>query len=355
MIKNKLEDQWPMIQRAVESIPLSLPRLYRPWCLLRRLVYRFIPYQPGIYIFAYHTIVNPAKVADWELAYNKGSISLDIFERQIAYLSRKMVPISLTRAFELMASGSLDRPYFVVTFDDGYSDVLKNAAPVLARFGIKPCVFVNGRGAQGHVYYRVLAALLIKSGYNRVLQDELVSRDGRTAWSSDPQELFHQTKDFYIAGVMEDAVETAYLKCFGDPAELGVHLKPEEVRELYNAGWEMGNHTFDHRLLSRLSAQQIAETITRNEIYWRNENVPLINALAIPNGTVKDVNENLYGWLQEHGMVHILFGNGGVNFRYDRTQWLRLFAGSGDELSLHENICAEVNRMNKVWKQFEDK
>jgi len=279
-----------------------------------------------------------------------GGVSLENFKRQIAYLREKMAPISLTGAFELMARGSLDRAYFVVTFDDGYSDVLRNTGPVIERFGIKPCMFVNGRFAQRHVYYRVLAALLTRKGHAQELRDELASKAAGAAWSTDPQELFNQTKNFYIAGVMENAVEAVYRKCLGEPAELGVHLNPDEVRQLQGAGWEIGNHTFDHRLLSRLGAQGIAETISRNEAFWRSENIPLVNALAIPNGAVRDVNEYLNGWLQEHKHVHALFCDGGVNFKYNRTQWLRFFGGDGDELSLHEVICAEIKRMNRASK-----
>jgi peptidoglycan/xylan/chitin deacetylase (PgdA/CDA1 family) len=353
-MKNKPENQWPRIQRGVESVSLRLPSRFRPLRLLRRLMYRFIPYQPGIYIFTYHKIVDPAKAAEWEIAYGIGGVSLGNFERQIAYLCQKMAPVSLTKAFELMACENLDRPYFVITFDDGFSDVLKNATPVVTRFGIKPCMFVNGRFARGHVYYRVLAALLTKKGHAQELRDELISRDGSTAWSTDPQKLFSQTKNCYIAGIMEDAVAAVYLGCLGEPAELGVHLKPEEIRQLQDAGWEIGNHTFDHRLLSQIGAQQIAETISSNEAFWRDENVRLIRALAIPNGAVKDVNEHLNEWLREHEQVHALFCNGGVNRKYDRTQWLRFFGGDGDELSLHEIICAEADRMNRVWRQIED-
>ena len=347
------EDRWPHIQRGIESIPLAMPSRFRPLRLLRRLRLGGVAYRPGVYIFTYHTIVDPERAEKWEIAYDKGWVSRGNFEKQVAFLCRKMIPVSLTKAFELMAHGKLDRPYFVLTFDDGYRDVLKNASQVVARFGIKPCMFVNGRGAQGHVYYRILTALLTKSGHTGALRNELMSRDASTAWSLDPLELFNQTKNCYKPGIMEDSVEAAYARCLGEPTALGVHLKPDEIRRLQVEGWEIGNHTFDHRLLSRLDAQQIADTIHKNEVFWRNENVPLIDALAIPNGAVRDVNEHLNSWLQEHKSAHALFCNGGVNFKYDRTQCLRLFGGNGNELSMHEIICAEVDRMKRVWKQIE--
>jgi len=354
-VDNEFADNWPRIQRGIELISLSMPYQFLPLRLIRRLTHGLVAYQPGVYIFTYHTIIDPENAEKWEIAYDKGWVSRTNFEKQVAYLCRKMIPISLSKAFKLLASGTLDQPYFVLTFDDGYSDVLKNAAPIVARFGVKPCMFVNGRMAQGHAYYRILSALLTKSGHTVALQNQLKSRDCGTPWSSEPLELFNQTKNFYRPGIIEDSVEAAYTKCLGEPAELGVHLNPEEVRQLQADGWEFGNHTFDHRLLSRLDAQQIAETMYKNEIFWREENVPLINALAIPNGALKDVNEHLHPWLQEHKSMHALFCNGGVNFKYDRTQCLRFFGGNGDELLLHEIICAEIERTNRLWKKLEVK
>ena len=331
-----------------------MPSRCRPLRFIRRCTQRRVAYQPGVYILAYHAIVDPAHAEQWEIAYDGGAVSLSHFEQQVAHLCREMVPVTLTKAFELMACGGLDQPYFAMTFDDGFSNVLKNAAPVVARCGVQPCMFVNGRMAQGHhVYYRVLAALLTRSGHAAELRNELMAQDNRTAWQCDPHKLFNQTKDCYTPGLMEDAVEGAYVRCFGEPAALGVHLNPGQIRRLQSEGWEIGNHTFDHQLLSRLNEQQIDETIARNEAFLHAERIPLVEALAIPNGAVRDVNAHVNAWLQKHRSVHALFCNGGFNVKYDRTQCLRLFGGNGDERSLQDKIRAEVHRVNRYWKQVE--
>jgi len=149
-------------------------------------------FPPGIYIFAFHTVVDETNAVEWERMYRKGSISRKHFEEHIEFLMRHMSPLPLSETQDVIRDGQLDRPFFVVTFDDGYKDIIKNAAPVLKKHGIRPTVFVNGSFADGRVYYRVLAAILVASGYAGDLAKELKKRIPLYPWSDDPEELFNQ-------------------------------------------------------------------------------------------------------------------------------------------------------------------
>jgi len=83
---------------------------------------------PGIRFVCYHDV----------LANETGSL-----EAQLLLMKKQGEFIGLDRAIELMASGApLDRPFFVVTFDDGLESTYRHAWPVFERLGIPFSVFI---------------------------------------------------------------------------------------------------------------------------------------------------------------------------------------------------------------------
>ena len=79
----------------------------------------------------------------------------DLFERQMAFLARRRVVVTLDDAIR---SDDARRNRVAITFDDGFRSVLTAAAPVLERFGFPATVFVptgwlgreNGWDPHGH-------------------------------------------------------------------------------------------------------------------------------------------------------------------------------------------------------------
>jgi peptidoglycan/xylan/chitin deacetylase (PgdA/CDA1 family) len=289
----------------------------------------------GIYILAYHGIVDPNNMEGWERAFDKGRVWVSNFEAQMAFLSQRMVPLPLSALSEFADGRPIDRAYVIVTFDDGFTNLLTHAAPVVARYGIRPAVFVNGRFAGGAVHSRVLAAILTAGAHAKALAEELRQTVPEEDWSDDPVSLFHQTKNLYrTPGLIEHATESVYRRCVGDPADLHVHLRPDEVRTLRDAGWEIANHTWAHIPLSSLTEHQVFESIDHNWEYWRDLGIPLVDAVAYPNGTAGDVNRFVEQYLRAHPHVQGLFCGGGVNVQSTRTEWFRMFAGNGSTRQL---------------------
>lgn len=84
-------------------------------------------------IFSYHSITKDT----WRF-----SIDPEVFRMQMEHLLTKYAPISLLEALKfLRGERTLDRPSFVVTFDDGYRDVLDMRTFLLDK-GICPTIFV---------------------------------------------------------------------------------------------------------------------------------------------------------------------------------------------------------------------
>ena len=334
--------QWPEVQNKVESFRIARLGYGPVKTFLFSWRSRSCNFPPGIYIFAYHGIIDRDKATDWETAYTKGSVYKDYFEEQIAFLDQHMSSLKLSDAPELINEGNLDRPYFCITFDDAYQNVYSNTMEILTRRNIKPTVFVNAEFCMGKPYYRILAAYLVKHDHAFCLRNKLKQFIPDVNWNESPQELFDQTKSEYVPGDVEKAVLSAFHQSAGNPEELNIHMNHETVKEISSMGWEIGNHTFDHKTLSKISRDEIYESIEKNKEFWEGQGVKIINWLAYPNGKAIDVNESVYHFLRGKNNMNGIFCNGGVNFVPTRTQWLRMSLGNYNHDEVRKAIHAEV-------------
>ncbi|MEO5347802.1 MAG: polysaccharide deacetylase family protein [Magnetococcus sp. YQC-9] len=346
---NETIPSWPVRQQTIEAVPVE--RLRAPWWMrggsgLGRLMQRWRRPPPGVYILAYHSVVDPEHRQSWEQYYRKGEVTFQTLERQLETLLGWMIPLPLSRVPALWEQGGPDRPYLVVTFDDGYQNNRRLAAPILQRLGIRATLFVNGAFAgQRELFYRVAAAMLVGRGYAEALATALQAVLPKESWSSDPERLFGQTKNQYAPGIMEATVERVFVEQIGTWEGLGVHLTVEEICELQESGWEIGNHTLGHRILGRLTFPEVASAIEENESFWSQAGIPLIPFLAYPVGRSSDVNDAVYRYLQTRPELHALFCGGGVNLEASRIDWLRFSLGRAEQPDrILEALRVEVSR-----------
>jgi peptidoglycan/xylan/chitin deacetylase (PgdA/CDA1 family) len=82
---------------------------------------------PGVRIVHYHHVFDD---------------ELEEFERQLGFFTSEFEPVRLTDAVERLRTGAVAGRELVVTFDDGFRNQLRNAAPRLAAHGISACFFL---------------------------------------------------------------------------------------------------------------------------------------------------------------------------------------------------------------------
>ena len=318
----EIKETWPHLESTIERRVFS--RI--PTISLRR-----IKYPNGVYTLLYHGIRDDSCHAEWESCYSKVITPLENFKSHIDWLLNEgFIPIKLTESFDLLRHGTCDKRYFVITFDDAYSNLL-NVKNTLASNKITPAVFVNGAFCDGPPYFRVLAAIIRdrgKAGHLRnILKDALPGIN----WSVDASMLFNQLKNEYVPGVIEDVVVKCYTNECG-PIDFKCHLGVDELKSLEVDGWQIGNHTWDHKTLSALDSRQVVNAIERNMTFLSENGVRCINWLAYPNGLAKHVNLAVKAWLDQHVEIHGIFAGGGINLIPNRTQWLRIpFSGESRE------------------------
>src|SRR5262245_10019822 len=85
--------------------------------------------------------INPAYLTEWDP-------TVSLFRKQIQFLVDRYTPISVREFVKLTEDPSqlksYERPPILLTFDDGFKNVVDNALPVLNEFGIPGLFFVIG-------------------------------------------------------------------------------------------------------------------------------------------------------------------------------------------------------------------
>ena len=152
-------------------------------------------------VLAYHAISSA-----WETPL---AVREEELRRQLTLLARRGYEgFTLQEAERLRREGRLPRRAVVVTFDDGFASVLK-ARPILAALGYPATVFV-------------VAAF--------------VERADTLSWPG-----------------MDDG-----------PAAERIPLSWDELRELAQAGWEVGSHTMSHPLLTGLDDASVDDELVES-------------------------------------------------------------------------------------------
>lgn len=181
---------------------------YQALGLFDRIFQRSVP----AFVLCYHSAANDG---------SRFSMSTQAIEQHITWLCRHREPVALSEIVRYVrGEQSLPRPVFAVSFDDGFSSLLK-LKHLPERYGVQPTVF----------------ALANPEHANR---DELLSRESL--------------------------------------------LTPQQLRELHAAGWDIGCHSATHPYLPALSATQVqAEIAGAKQTLEQQVNVP-VRYFAYPKG-----------------------------------------------------------------------
>lgn len=131
----------------------------------------------------------------------------DNFHKILQILSRDHNFISYSEAVDRILKGEIDRPYIVISFDDGLKSCLR-AAHIMKKYGAKGCFFIC---------------------------PEMVGETG-----------FEKIKEFCATKLNKPPLE---------------FLSWDDIEKLLKEGHEVGSHTMTHSNLAQLSIQEVQDEI----------------------------------------------------------------------------------------------
>ena len=239
-------------------------------------------------------------------------VSVSQFERQLAYLTRHARVLPLAEAAQALSRRSLPDRAVALTFDDGYSNNLHLALPVLERYSMPATVFV----ATSYVTSEELFP------FDRFRLLDLAS--GRKHWLQRYKReplgpVLHDAQEPWLA-LREHLTSAQY--------ETLRPLSLPELKSLRSTLVDIGSHTHSHFILGRESS-----ALRRDDI---DTSIQLLTewlgrrpaSFSYPNGESGDFSEDDQGTLRKNGIQAAVSGIPGINrFGCDLLQLKRYPVG----------------------------
>jgi peptidoglycan/xylan/chitin deacetylase (PgdA/CDA1 family) len=227
------------------------------------------------------------------------AISPEGFARHMRVLRQHFLPMSLTDVLTAAERREVPARAVVVTFDDGYRDVLTHAVPVLRRFDIP-------------------ATLYVATAF---------MEDGASMWNDRIGCALRTTRCPQLEAL--DGLEPLPLQT---PAERHAALRrvlhtlkrrppaERDAREIRRHGLEVGAHTVHHPILSALAPETAWSEIVGSKRAIEAQLQAPVQHFAYPNGTADDFDDTTRAQVARAGFasaVSTLFGvNSAATNRY---------------------------------------
>lgn len=216
-----------------------------------------------------------------------GEVDAVTFERQMRLLKSSFNIISLSEAVERMRSKTLPPRAACVTFDDGYADNAEIALLILRKLNIPATFFVATGFLNGGRMWNDTVIELVRGAQGEELNLEQVGF-GRLDIADVPQRqhaiatLIGKLKYLPLKErqVQIDAICNHLQPTLPD----NLMMRSAQVRELHDAGMEIGGHTVNHPILARLDASSARREIAEGKEALEGIIGAPIRLFAYPNG-----------------------------------------------------------------------
>ncbi|MEK6644632.1 MAG: polysaccharide deacetylase family protein [Planctomycetota bacterium] len=259
----------------------KLPFEAWPGKLVRRLRRRYNDH--CVNIVTYHSVGGQRGVLDPGGAARHTLVE---FERQLDYLASNYDVISLRSLAERLERQEIPERAAVITFDDGYAEVMRTVAPMLFRRRLPMTVFLvtSVVGNRDLLWQHKLAWLSANEQESRV---ENALRAAGIVGRSSNETLGNFVRRCYradVPAILESVLNEVGKSGPALAAELRPYIDPEQIAAADPDFIEFGNHTHTHPVLSALSYEQQTREIStgRDEIVRLTGQSPL--AMAYPFG-----------------------------------------------------------------------
>jgi peptidoglycan/xylan/chitin deacetylase (PgdA/CDA1 family) len=239
----------------------------------------------------------------------------------MSYLAKNFTVVSLSRLLDQIDQGvGVQQRTVAITFDDGYRDNYLYAHPILKQYGLPAAVFVaTGYTDALRFMWNDRIADAIKRTKRRVIHLELPGETLRFTLDSERSKLagmaliLEKLKTLPEAQknlVVDDAIrQLGCATCASDR----LMLDWTELRTMVRSGWEVGSHTVEHQILTKVSAAETtAELMDSKTALEQHLQIP-ITTFAYPNGKQQDFDEGVKNSVRAAGYRAALTTVSGLN------------------------------------------
>jgi peptidoglycan/xylan/chitin deacetylase (PgdA/CDA1 family) len=235
----------------------------------------------GLSILIYHRVL-PARDALFP-----AEVDSVAFDHQIGMLRSMFNVISLLDAVRHLAAGTLPPRAACITFDDGYADNAEVALPILQRQGVQATFFVATGFLDGGRMWNDTVIELVRNAPAGVIDSTSLGL-GSHAVDTIAQRrqaigaLIGQLKYLPMDARLEQVNRLVGL--VDVPLSNQLMMSSAQVRQLRDAGMEIGGHTVHHPILAKLDDPQARTEIRDGKLALEAITGHPVRLFAYPNG-----------------------------------------------------------------------
>lgn len=236
-----------------------------------------------------------------------------VFDWQMRLLRDYFTPLSLDQALVHLQQNTLPDNAVCVTFDDGYSNNLTVAAPILAKYGIPATVYVATGFSQGRNMWNDRLIHLFATAQQQLrLDDETLALGDWHDRRTKAQHWLKQLKYLPIAERLQ-CIER-YYRQNNATEQPALMMTPAQLTQLADLGVTIGAHTVNHPILKVMPEQQQQQEITESKQQLESWLDKPVRHFAYPNG-VEDVDfdDTTVKLVQQAGFSSAVITNWGVS------------------------------------------
>ena len=256
--------------------------------------------QPVLFVLNYHnfSLYNNYHINRGNMLETGFSLN---FEKQIKFLKKHFRFNYPEEFFNKNVNPGI---HLLLTFDDGYKDNFDMAVPILRKYKIPTIFFVATKYLNGKsIIFHDVIKFLVQEGFikNHYLKISKELYLGVNNYSNEDVKNFNNifNKNYPMYRLM---------------------MNENEIKEIHENGFKIGNHTFEHDRLTFLNKRDQYQSIKIANDYLKNLLGVETKHIAYPNGLY---NESTLNCLDE---LNIKFGYiviGGYNLQSDELQTLK--------------------------------
>jgi peptidoglycan/xylan/chitin deacetylase (PgdA/CDA1 family) len=224
------------------------------------------------------------------------AVPVDAFDAQMSHLASNFNVVSLSQILDRLEQGMGVEPRTVViTFDDGYRDNYVYAHPILKKYGLPAALFIaTGYTDTSRRMWNDRIAGAIQRTDRKVMKVELPAETLSLPLDSDHDRLasmfsvlekLKSLPEVEKNSVVDDLVEQ--LGCSHAKSDR-LMLRWSELREMAGSVWEVGSHTVEHRILTKISHAEIQWELANSKITLEQNLQTPVTLFAYPNGKEPD-------------------------------------------------------------------
>ncbi|MDP2809173.1 MAG: polysaccharide deacetylase family protein [Rhodocyclaceae bacterium] len=216
-----------------------------------------------------------------------GDFHLAAFERVLAFIVENFRVLPLAEAVGRLPYRDFAGPTACLTFDDGYSDWLTGAVPVIERLGLPATFFITAGQFFGRPMWHERLANIVRKFQGSVLDTQAYRLPPLKTETLRNKVDALQVLEYHFK-YLPLAIRDRYLDQLEHQVGVSIGDVPSmctaDLVEISNRGFEIGAHTLEHPILGLCDADRAREEIgTTREILEGMIKAP-VRAFAYPNG-----------------------------------------------------------------------